>query len=376
VINIFDKLRHENILYWSAVALAIATFVWVLTQMGFLFRPIGTFISVIFVPLIISGFLFYMLNPLVKLLMKVRVGRFSINRTGGTAIVIVSLLGIVLLGIFSLIPILSTQIGQLISNVPHIAAQSQKVITKYIGDSHILQNENVDHYVKGLEKSFSTWAQTFIKNLSNSLGSIVGTVTNVTVTAITVPVILFYMLKDSNKFIPAISKFLPSKRKQPIIDLLFKMSETISQYISGQVIECLFVGFFTSMGYMLIGLPIGILLGIIAGLCNIIPYVGPYIGITPAIIVTLILAPQKIIWVIVVVLVVQQVDGNIIYPNIIGKTLKIHPLTIIILLLAAGHLAGIPGMILGIPFYAVLRTIVQYVWNIFHLDSDENASNE
>ena len=78
-------------------------------------------------------------------------------------------------------------------------------------------------------------------------------------------------------------------------------------------------------------------------------------------------APEKIIWVIVVVIVVQQIDGNIIYPNIIGKTLNIHPLTIIILLLAAGNIAGIAGMILCIPFYAVVKTIAGYFFSIWKL---------
>ena len=146
------------------------------------------------------------------------------------------------------------------------------------------------------------------------------------------------------------------------------MNTTLSAYISGQAIECLFVAVATSIGYLIIGQPLAIVLGLIAGVTNMIPYIGPYIGIAPALLVALTVAPQKILWVIVVVIVVQQIDGNIIYPNIIGKTLNIHPLTIIILLMAAGNLAGIPGMILCIPFYAVLKTVVNYVWTIYRLE--------
>ena len=123
----------------------------------------------------------------------------------------------------------------------------------------------------------------------------------------------------------------------------------------------------TSIGYLIIKQPLAIGLGIVAGLTNMIPYVGPYIGITPALMVALAMSPKKIIWVIVVVVVVQQIDGNIIYPNIIGRTLQIHPLTIIMLLLAAGNIAGIPGMILCIPFYAVLKTVFNYFWSLYRL---------
>ena len=104
------------------------------------------------------------------------------------------------------------------------------------------------------------------------------------------------------------------------------MSQTLSSYISGQAIECLFVAIATSIGYLIIGQPLAVVLGVVAGIANMIPYVGPYIGITPSLMVSIAVAPEKIIWVIVVVVIVQQIDGNIIYPNIIGKTLQIHPL--------------------------------------------------
>ena len=146
------------------------------------------------------------------------------------------------------------------------------------------------------------------------------------------------------------------------------MNDTMSSYIAGLEIECLFVAVFTSLGYLLIHQPLALVLGIVAGLCNIIPYIGPYIGIAPALFVSLTMAPQKLILVIIVVIVVQQIDGNVIYPNIIGKTLQIHPLTIILLLLAAGHIAGIAGMILCIPFYAVLKTIAEYFFDIYRIE--------
>ncbi|WP_421017323.1 AI-2E family transporter [Furfurilactobacillus cerevisiae] len=366
-----EKLRHSNLLFWSLEILIVVAIIWILTKVGFIFRPVGVFISVVFVPLLVAGFLFYMLNPIVKLIMRIHIKKFKINRSWASLIVIALLIGLIVLGVISLIPQLTKQVTQLIANVPHIAKQSQITVTHYMSHSKILQNDDVAKYLKSFEGSLATWSQAFIGSLTNSLGSVISMITDVTIMAITVPVILFYMLRDGHKLIPALKRFLPNKRQDRIVDLLHKMGETISQYIGGQVIECLFVGFFTSIGYMIIGMPFGLLLGIIAGLCNIIPYVGPYIGITPALIVALIAAPQKLLWVIVVVIVVQQIDGNIIYPNIIGRSLKIHPLTIIILLLAAGHIAGIPGMILVIPFYAVLRTVVQYFWNILQLQ-DEN----
>ena len=126
----------------------------------------------------------------------------------------------------------------------------------------------------------------------------------------------------------------------------------------------------------MISQPYGLLLGVVAGMANIIPYLGPYVGIAPALIVAFTVSPMQVVYVIIIVVIVQQVDGNLIYPNIIGRTLKIHPLTIIILLLAAGNIAGILGMILAIPFYAVVRTVVVYVFNMIELRNEQELRKQ
>ncbi len=111
-----------------------------------------------------------------------------------------------------------------------------------------------------------------------------------------------------------------------------------------------------------------------AGITNIIPYLGPYIGLVPAIFIALSMSFKEVILVIVVCVVVQQIDGNLVYPNVIGKTLDIHPLTIIMILLAAGNIAGLLGMILAIPLYAVSKVVVTYVYDIIKLqNSDTDA---
>ncbi len=117
------------------------------------------------------------------------------------------------------------------------------------------------------------------------------------------------------------------------------------------------------------------LFGVIAGLTNLIPYLGPYLGLAPAFLVTVFNDPVKALLCCVVVLIVQQLDGNVIYPNVIGKSLKIHPLTIIIVLLVAGNIAGLIGIFLGVPFYAICKTIISYVIKIVKEDQ-QNEKKE
>lgn len=363
--NVKEKYYHW--LFWPSLLLVIAALIWVCTKIQFIFQPFLTFISVVFVPLILSGFLYYMLNPILKLLLKVRLGRFRLNRGVASLLLVLLLILIICGGLAMLIPPVVKEITSLVTHLPQTASGLQRLLNDTIQHSP-LKNIDLTAYYRQFDHQLANYAQVVLKGLSSRIGDVINAVTNITVVTITVPVMLFYMLKDGSKLGPSIQKWLSPHHAKEVDQLLGKMNDTLSSYIAGQVIECLFVAVFTSLGYLLIHQPLALVLGIVAGLCNIIPYIGPYIGIAPALFVSLTMAPQKLILVIIVVIVVQQIDGNVIYPNIIGKTLQIHPLTIILLLLAAGHIAGIAGMILCIPFYAVLKTIAEYFFDIYRIE--------
>ena len=363
--NVKEKYYHW--LFWPSLLLVITALIWVCTKIQFIFQPFLTFISVVFVPLILSGFLYYMLNPILKLLLKVRLGRFRLNRGVASLLLVLMLILIICGGLAMLIPPVVKEITSLVTHLPQTANGLQRQLNDTIQHSP-LKNIDLTAYYRQFDHQLANYAQVVLKGLSSRIGDVINAVTNITVVTITVPVMLFYMLKDGSKLGPSIQKWLSPHHAKEVDQLLGKMNDTLSSYIAGQVIECLFVAVFTSLGYLLIHQPLALVLGIVAGLCNIIPYIGPYIGIAPALFVSLTMAPQKLILVIIVVIVVQQIDGNVIYPNIIGKTLQIHPLTIILLLLAAGHIAGIAGMILCIPFYAVLKTIAEYFFDIYRIE--------
>ncbi|WP_261810667.1 AI-2E family transporter [Levilactobacillus humaensis] len=366
-------LANSRLMFWSLELLIVAALIWVCTQISFLFSPIGIFLSTIFVPLLLSGVLFYLLNPLVRALEKIRWRRFHLNRTGAVSVVFLLLVAVLVAGGMWLIPRLATQITTLVGSIPDFAKSSEVVLRKWTQQPW-LKNIDFSKYLTQLQSALSKYAQSLMSGVTSGIGQVIGTVTTVTVTAVTVPVMLFYMLKDGEKFLPTIQKWLPAKHGEQTTELLSRMNTTIAKYVGGQIIECLFVGVFTAIGYVLVGEKYALLLGLFAGICNLIPYVGPYIGILPALIVAFATSTNLIIYVIIVVVVVQQIDGNFVYPNIIGKSLQIHPLTIIIILLAAGNIAGLFGMILAIPFYAVVKTVVTYVYSIWQLEHAEQKS--
>src|SRR5699024_2397844 len=114
--------------------------------------------------------------------------------------------------------------------------------------------------------------------------------------------------------------------------------------------------------YSIIGLEYALLLAIFALFMNVIPFLGPWIAFIPAVIIALLQDATLIIWVSVITLVAQQIDNHLITPNVMGKSLDIHPLTVITLLLAAGSIAGFFGILLAIPTYAVIKVIVRNIY--------------
>lgn len=372
----FEKFKSSKLFFWSFELLIIASLFYVCTQISFVFKPIGIFVDTIFLPLLLSGFIFYLLSPIVKLLEKVHIRNHKIPHTLSVILVMLIVFLILAGALVLVVPQLINQITKLLANLPSFTASIQEQMNHFM-QSDFAHKIDLKASTDSIQSSIEDYAKGFLMGTANGLGVVIGKITSFTITAITVPVMVFYMLNDGHKLMPSIKRFFEPTKAKAIEELMVKMSKTISQYIDGQAIECLFIFVFTSIGYFIIGQPYALLLGVVAGIANVIPYVGPYIGIFPALFVGLPMGVWHLIWIVVVVVVVQQVDGNLVYPNVIGKTLQIHPLTIIIILLAAGNIAGIGGMILGIPFYAIVRTILEFFWHLYrvqHTNYDENGN--
>ena len=356
-----SKSTRSKILFWSLEILIIATLVLVSTKINFVFKPITTFFSTLFLPILIAGFLYYITNPLINLMEKIK-----IKRPFGIAIVFILLISLFALSVSKFIPSLMAQLVDLSKSIPEVASDVQHWVMN-LSHEEWITNLNIDEYLKKFDISIAKTLKTMIANISAGIGGILSSVASVAVMVITIPFILFYMLKDGNRIAPGIQRMLPVSMRDDASNLLHQLNETLASYISGQALECLFVAICTFLGYELIGIKYAFLFAVIAGATNMIPYLGPYLGLAPAMIVTVFYSPWKAVLCAVVVLIVQQIDGNIIYPNVIGKSLDIHPLTIIIILLVAGNIAGVMGMMLGVPFYAIVKVIVKYIYQIVQL---------
>lgn len=367
-------------LFWT---LTIFLVIWVGTQISFVFEPVQVILALVTVPLIVAGLFFYFLVGIVDFLEKRLKGKRALA-------VAMTLIGLVLIFtiVFSILgPVLAEQITSLINAMPSIAKELQQ--QAFAVRDTLLQNEFLSRFMaendemfRNLTTNITSYLGDLFGNIASSFGQVVGFVTSAVITIVVIPFMLLYMLLDGKRLPDAIVKLLPSSYEKETRHILHDMHETVRSYVNAQLLVAFFVGITSLIGLWIVGVDYAILLALFMMVTNIIPYVGPFLGAVPAVIVAFIQDPIKVIWVIVVIIIVQQIESNVISPLIQGKSLKVHPLTIIIVLLVAGNLAGIIGMLIAVPFYAVAKTVVQNIVRIYklrerehYLDKEETESS-
>ncbi|WP_163652259.1 AI-2E family transporter [Listeria sp. PSOL-1] len=360
----FPRFQNSKLFFWTIEILAVVLILFFLLKLRYIFSPIGVIISTLFMPILIAGFLFYMFNPLVGFLEKRKIPRLL-----SVLLIFIVFIVLLALAVMKLGPILTDQVTQLAKALPGYWNDFEKWLQELSKDPSFSKIDFKSEMEKA-NLSVPKIMNIVLNGLTTSIGAIAGFVTSFVVILVTVPFILFYMFKDGNKFMTSVQKFFPAFIRDDAKKIIQEMNKTLSTYISSQVLDCLFVGIFTFIGYLIIGQPYALLFAFIAGATNIIPYLGPFIGAAPAVIVAFLTTPIQALGVIIVVVIVQQIDGNVLQPLIMGRTLKIHPLTIIVILLVAGNLAGLFGMILGVPLYAIMKTIIVNVAKLIQLHHD------
>ena len=330
----------------------------VFSKVMYMFHFVKEFLGVVALPIIMAGILFYLLNPLIDML-----ERKKIKRVWGIALVFVVISGLVAWGIIILIPIIREQATSLIQNWPEywnrLVEQFDSLLSSTVFSQLSGKLEDID---QNIIKSITEQTNGFIDSALSGIGSILGTVTNVVIALLTMPVLLFFLLKDGRDLPYHMMKLLPTKMRANTYKVLKEINMQISQYIRGQLLVAFFVGLMFWIGLAIAGLEYAALLAILAGVLNLVPYLGSFLAIIPIVIIALVSSPFMLVKVIIVFAVEQALEGRLIQPLILGSNLKIHPVTIIIVLLTAGKLFGVPGVILGIPAYAVIKVIVEHIF--------------
>ncbi|MBY0123750.1 AI-2E family transporter [Bacillus sp. S/N-304-OC-R1] len=343
---------------WFRYMMAIILFlliVFLLSKNQFLLTPFLIVIKTIFLPFVVAGILYYICRPLVAWLENKKAPRWLAILAAYAAIVLF------VFGVIKLVgPVINDQLEHFVANLPAMASATTDAI-KYVQENWTtFPNFVQDALIKAnaeLESRIHSNAGNIANGIFGVFG-IIGGFINTLFYLVLVPFILFYMLKDGHRLAPNVVSFFSQSKKEHVKKILHEIDKTISTYIQGQILVSVIVGVLLYIGYLIIGLNYSLVLAVFGMFTNVIPFLGPYIAVVPAFFVALFQDPIMALYVAIVMFVAQQIEGNIVSPNIMGKTLNIHPLTIIVLILSAGNLMGIIGIIFVIPAYSIVKVLV------------------
>jgi predicted PurR-regulated permease PerM len=175
------------------------------------------------------------------------------------------------------------------------------------------------------------------------------------------PIITFYYLKDKELIRETILGAFKPEGRNRAVEIAGDVDKVIGGFIRGQITVAAFVGVLTGLGCMIIGVPHALTIGVVAGLTNIIPYFGPWLGGIMPVILALMEKPLMALWVVVLIVAVQQVEASFISPQIMSHSVGLHPLLVMFSVLLFGSVLGIPGMIIGVPLMATLKVFWSHI---------------
>ena len=341
------------------VTLLLGLNIFILSKISFLFIPVIDFLSVVMLPVILSGLLFYLLNPLVDLMEK-----YKINRVLAISIIFVIIAFLLIIGLAVAIPNLQRQVVIFAQNVPSYIEDADRVIddlvTKRLPDDFKPQLEQV---LAQFSTQATAWASNISSKAVNWVSAIISGTSQVIVALIIMPFMLFYLLRDGKGLRDYITQFLPNKLREPVGKALSDVNQQLANYVRGQITVAVIVAIMFIIFFKIIGLRYAVALGVTAGVLNLVPYLGSFLAMLPALVLGLIAGPVMLLKVIIVFIVEQTIEGRFVSPLILGSQLNIHPITILFVLLTSGSMFGIWGVLLGIPIYASAKVVISAVFD-------------
>ena len=244
---------------------------------------------------------------------------------------------------------------------------------------------NATHFIEDLTKTLdlnNDYAGVVIEKLNEFMNHAINIITNLLpVLATTVKdvasslwnivlglIISIYMLIDKEKFAASSKKVVyalfSNKSANKIVELAHRTNDTFGKFLSGKIIDSVIIGILTFVILTITKMPFTILVSVIVGITNIIPFFGPFIGAIPSFIIIMFVSPVKALWFLVIILIIQQLDGNVIGPKILGDSIGISAFWILFSILVAGKLLGLVGMIIGVPLFAIVYSIIKEIVDV------------
>lgn len=350
------KTTLRNILIFFGICVFLAA-LWY-------FRNIAVYI-------LVAGVLSIMGRPLVDLFCRIRIGRWSFPRVISALLTLIIIWSLIILFLYIFVPLVTKQINyfstieseklvQLIDRPISRIEAFLSTLNPKIGDQLLLK-EYLNSKIDGILN---------VEMIQNFLGSTVSFMGNIAVAVFSISFITFFFLKDQHLFYESILMWIPDKYVENVTRALNSIKSLLTRYLIGIVIQSTCIMILIDLGMTIAGIEFqqALVMGLIIGILNIIPYVGPWLGFFIALIMGVAshitmdfsnVVMPLVLNMVLVLAITQLIDNVIFQPVIFSNSVRAHPLEIFVVVLAAGFAAGIPGMLLGIPTYTVLRVFAR-----------------
>lgn len=317
------------------------------------------------VPFFLGLFVAYLFMPIIDFIDN-HAPRF-IRRRGLSRYLSIFIIYLVVIGIiagilFSFIPLLTKQAGQLI-----------ELVSTYIPTLEEIMAIDLDVYLDRIPQNIREAIEASIRQAGETIGTAIQRTLTMTLRTLSqtvsfvigmviVPFWLFYVLRDKVKVRRNFYALMPDVVRDDVRSIMRIIDELLSAYIRGQLLMMLIVGAMSTIALFIIGVDLALVLGTFAGVFEVIPFLGPYIGALPAVLIALLDQPIKALWVILAFAAIQQVESIVLRPLVAGHAVRFHPAVVMVIVVMGAEIAGIWGMLLGVPVAAIVRDVYQYLY--------------
>ena len=360
----WNKKYTTIAVYVVLTACVIGLLLGLIWNIKILLAAVKTIVSVLS-PFIIGFVLSFLLLPIVNFFEKICFGKIKpmkekkkLNRALSVSISYLLFLSFISLFVYVVAPELYRSLAEILSNIDNYTETVSKWAQNIFESNPSLLKvfDEIANYMTGISESLIKAVLPYLGGVAT--GVVVG-LKNIVVGLI----VAFYMLLRHEMFVAQVKKInfalFSEKTADKLVYITNLANKSFSGYVSGQLIDSLMVGIITYIVMLIFGWPYPMLIAVIIGVTNILPFFGPFIGAIPSAIIILLINPWQALSFVIFILILQQIEGNIIAPRILGKSVGMSAIWVVFAIIVGGGLFGFVGMVIGVPTFSVIYTLVK-----------------
>lgn len=308
---------------------------------------------------------FYEKNIVSKMFNKAKKNHDKLKRIISLTLTLISIVAIVTAIVLFVVPQVIKSFQVLVSNVPDYIDSLEKVVSQYKDSNELIQK--VYTHILTAGKEVINLVSSLSSKLFSEIVSITVGVTSSVINFVIAFIVSIYILLSKEKLVLQIKKILyailEKNKVNKIIKLWNLVNDKFSRFVTGQCIEACILGLLCFIGMSIFGMQYKLLISVLIGVTSLIPIVGAFLGLIPSAFILFMVSPMTAFWFIILILVIQQIEGHLIYPFVIGNSIGLSSLWVLFAITVGGSSFGVLGMLIGVPLVGVIYSLISYYVN-------------